>query len=302
MNKANNQQPDIELTCFTDPYCTWCWGSEPIIGKIEERYGQQVSIKYTMGGLVEDIEAFWDPTNGIGGDNWHIPLAQHWAEASLRHGMPVDEQVFYDIKDEWRSTYPASIAFEAAQFQGQEQGKRYLRALRSAAAAERRAIHRLDVQMELAEEVGLDREHFRLDLESGVAEKAFKEDLAECRARGVRGFPSYLIRAENGREVLLRGYITFEAFETWFDELAGRKLTQQPPTLDLAHVHEFIARKGRVAAEELSVIFDTDRAEVEGFMDNLVEKGVMHKQKAGSGFLYSTFAPGAACDPVTGVC
>ena len=21
----------IEITQYTDPYCTWCWGSEPII-------------------------------------------------------------------------------------------------------------------------------------------------------------------------------------------------------------------------------------------------------------------------------
>jgi predicted HTH transcriptional regulator len=107
---------------------------------------------------------------------------------------------------------------------------------------------------------------------------------------------------DNGREVLLRGYITFGAFETWFDELAGRKLTQQQPSLDLAHVYEFIAKKGKVAARELSVVFDTDTAEVEGFIDDLVASGVLHKHKAGSGFLYSTFAPGSVCDPVTGVC
>ena len=51
----------INLVSFTDPYCTWCWGSEPILRKIEEVYGEQVSISFVMGGLVEDIRNFSDP-------------------------------------------------------------------------------------------------------------------------------------------------------------------------------------------------------------------------------------------------
>ena len=46
--------PIIELTQYTDPYCTWCWGSEPIIRKIEESFGDQVRTRYVMGGLVKD--------------------------------------------------------------------------------------------------------------------------------------------------------------------------------------------------------------------------------------------------------
>lgn len=302
MNESESQHPIIELTCFTDPYCTWCWGSEPIIGKIEETYGQQVKVSYTMGGLVEDIKAFWDSTNGIGGENWHVPLAEHWAEASQRHRMPVDEQVFYDIKDEWRSTYPASVAFEAAQLQGSEQGNRYLRRLRSAAAAERIPIHRPDIQLELASEIGLDLDRFRSDMESGAAESAFREDLAECRAKGVRGFPSYLIRGDNGREVLLSGYISFEAFATWFDELASQELSRNKPPFDLTTVYEFVSRKGKVAIEELSLVFDVDRSKVEALVGDLVSKDILNEQKTGSGSLYSTAMMGAACDSVTGVC
>ncbi len=302
MNGTESQHPVIELTCFTDPYCTWCWGSEPIIGRIEETYGSQVNISYTMGGLVEDIEAFWDPTNSIGGDNWHIPLAEHWAEASRRHGMPVDEQVLYDIKDEWRSTYPASIAYEAANLQGHEQGKRYLRGLRSAAAAERRAIHRLDVQLELADEVGLAVDRFRHDIESGAAERAFENDLAECRTRRVRGFPSYLVRGDNGREMILRGYTSFEEFETWFSEIAERELIRNELSFDLTTVYGFVDRKGKVAAEELSMVFDVRMSEVEQLVDDLAARDILRKQKTGNTSLYSTATVGSTCDPATGVC
>ena len=301
MNEIENRDPVIEIVCFTDPYCTWCWGSEPILGKVEETYGRQVEISYRMGGLVEDITVFSDPANRIGGDDWYRQVADHWVEASHRHGMPVDEQVFYDLEDEFESTYPASIAFEAARLQGEEQGKRYLRSLRVAAAAERRAIHRLNVQLELASDIGLDLNRFRGDIESGAAERAFQEDLAECRARGVRGFPSYLIRGENGHEVLLRGYIPFETFETWFEEFAGGELIRNEMVFGLTPVHDFIARKGKTAAKELSVVFDARLPGVGRFLENLAEKGILHEQEAGNGYLYSTSRSESACDPAGGL-
>lgn len=141
----------IEIVSFTDPYCTWCWGSEPILRKIQEVYGEQVSISFVMGGLVEDMRNFRDPGAGIGGDQWYKQVAGHWADASRRHKMPVDVEVYFDIKDDVFSTYPACIAFEAAKLQSEDMGKRYLRRLREAVAAERLAIQRSDIQVKLAE-------------------------------------------------------------------------------------------------------------------------------------------------------
>jgi predicted DsbA family dithiol-disulfide isomerase len=31
-------EPQIEITEFTDPYCTWCWGSEPVLRHVLEAY------------------------------------------------------------------------------------------------------------------------------------------------------------------------------------------------------------------------------------------------------------------------
>jgi protein-disulfide isomerase-like protein with CxxC motif len=57
----------IELIQFTDPVCTWCWGSEPLLGKLEARFGEQVRSSFVMGGLVRDIREFYDDANDIGG-------------------------------------------------------------------------------------------------------------------------------------------------------------------------------------------------------------------------------------------
>ena len=49
----------VEIIEFTDPVCTWCWGSEPVLRKLETRFGEQVKISFVMAGLVKDITLFW---------------------------------------------------------------------------------------------------------------------------------------------------------------------------------------------------------------------------------------------------
>ena len=51
----------IEIVEYTDPYCTWCWGSEPVLRHLQEAYGDQLTIRFVMGGLVEDSKTFSDP-------------------------------------------------------------------------------------------------------------------------------------------------------------------------------------------------------------------------------------------------
>ena len=40
----------IEIIEFTDPACTWCWGSEPILRKLQYRYKEQLRISFVVGG------------------------------------------------------------------------------------------------------------------------------------------------------------------------------------------------------------------------------------------------------------
>ncbi|TNG01421.1 MAG: hypothetical protein EP297_02385 [Gammaproteobacteria bacterium] len=296
------KNPTIEIVSYTDPYCTWCWGSEPIIRKIQEVYGEQVHFRYVMGGLVEDIRKFSDPGAGIGGKYWYKQVADHWLEASNRHNMPVDVQVYYDIKNEVFSTYPASIAFEAARLQSEELGKQYLRRLREGAAAERKAIQRFDVQIELATDLSLDIEQFKEDIQSGKANSLFKNDLHECRNKGVRGFPTYLVR--NGdNEVLLRGYNSYQTFNNWLQELSNGQLEQKTLMGGSSQIFDFISRYGKSAAIEVATVFDFDLQQAEKLLTGMVTKGLIIVKKAGNGFLYSLPKQSAPeCNSATGVC
>ena len=199
-------ESQIEIVEFSDPYCTWCWGSEPVLRHALEAYGDRLRVRFVMGGLVEDRATFYDPANAIGGEQWERQIAAHWVEASGRHGMPVD-MAHYERVLGMPSTYPANIAYEAARLQDSALADRYLRRLREAAAIEGLAIHEPEVLADLAAEMGLDRERFSRDF-AGPAVDAFSADRAICAKYGVHGFPAFLLRVGE-REQVLSGYRGF---------------------------------------------------------------------------------------------
>ncbi len=250
---------------------------------------------------MEDIRNFSDPGAGIGGDQWYRQVAEHWTDASHRHKMPVDVEVYFDIKDDIFSTYPACIAFEAAKLQSEDMGKRYLRRLREAAAAERLAIQHSEVQLTLADEIGLDHDIFLESIQNGKAESAFRKDLAECLRRGVRGFPSFLIRGF-GEEILLRGYTPYQTFDHWFKELSKNQLKQKELQAGSPQVFDFISRYGKVAPMEVACVYDIAFEDAQNLLKQMAEKGLVSKKQVGNGAFYFIPQDVAQCDPVSGSC
>lgn len=287
------EQPVLEVIQYTDPYCTWCWGAEPVMRHIEAVYDKQVRISFIMGGLVKDVTQFHDPLNRIGGPGMAAQVAEHWEEASRRHGMPVDAQVFIDMQDEFRSTWPANIAFKAAQMQNPELANRFLRRLREAAAAERKFIHRREVQSALAQDVGLDHERFITDIDNSTAELAFQRDLDDCRDKHVTGFPSFLIQNQEGEEFMFFGFQPFPKFVDLFNRLAGGKLKQKQITVDEKSIVDFVRRYGKVARREIGEIFSLNNKEVDDWTARLAKKGLISSDNASDGRLFiATMGPG----------
>ncbi len=269
----------IELLEFQDPYCTWCWGTEPILRKIKEVYGDQVKILFKAGGLVEDLDE--EITT-----QWLEQVPQHWLDASERHGMPVDVQVWQDLQGEFHSTYPANIAYKAAQMQDPELADRFLRRMREAASAERRFIHKREVQVELAKKVGLDSEKFINALENSSAEQAFYEDLEEFRASGSKAYPTFIITNRQGKRVLLSGYRSFEFFERIFNDLAGDELVKKMPEATSENILVFVHKYNKVATKEVAEAFDLTSQQAEEMLKILESEGSVVRKKAGNGYFW----------------
>lgn len=295
-------QSSLEILAFTDPVCTWCWGSEPVLRKLKTWYGDAVRIRYLMGGLVEDIRAFYDRANDIGGDpeSSNAQIARHWLEASQRHGMPVRIDGFRLFTAETVSTYPQNIAFKAAELTNPGLAERYLRRMREASAAEARETGRREVLIELASDVGLDIGTFIGHLNDGSAEAAFLDDLETTRRYSARGFPTFVFRYGE-REIMLRGYQSFAAIQAVIDTLSDGVLQGQAPERTPDSLLSFIGTYKRAAPVELTTAFDLPIGELEAMLAGLAETGLIRRVEKGNGCFWE-LVPVASCDSKSGMC
>ncbi len=239
-----------------------------------------------MGGLVDDIKTFYDPSNEIGGENMFEQVAIHWDDASSRHGMPVDSRGFSDLKDSFRSTHPANIAYKAAQMQNQDLADKFLRRLREAAAAERKQIHKVETQLELAKEVGLNSDKFLEAIESGIAKEAFIKELSECRQLGITGFPTFKITNTNGESIRLHGFQRYERFEQAFENLSGKKIKKKQIILNDENVLKFIEKYRKVATQEVATLFLIEKEEASKILIKLEQEEKIVSIQAGNDFFW----------------
>ena len=281
----------IEIIEFTDPVCTWCWGSEPILRKLETRYSNDVKIGFVMGGLVKDMNDFQDEFNGIGGENdlskVNEQIASHWIKASERHKMPVETKGFSLFTKDHTSTYPSNIAYKAAQFQGEEIAHRFLRRIREAAATEAKQVNRLDVLKELASSVGLNEQQWLIDMENGRAEKEFEKDLALCQHFQIYAFPSYLVKDETGKGILLRGFQSYETFQQAIHQLSDGKVKETSRNSQQSleeRVKELILKYESITLFELTYILECSEQELSPALERLISENMINQTAVGNGY------------------
>lgn len=300
MNKDNF----IEIIEFTDPVCSWCWGSEPLLKKLETRYEGKIKVNFVMGGLVEDIRNFNDNSNGIGGDlsTVNFQIISHWLEASKRHGMPVEANDFELFSEEDNSTYPLNIAYKAAQFQNEEFANKFLRKMREAVAAEAKKANKIEVLIELAQESGLEVAKFIENFSDGSAEKAFLEDQKICREYKVQGFPTFLVKFGEEKKVILRGYQSYENINAVIKQITNNKIIENKIESNEETVLSFIKKHEKVAPVEIEFSFDISKNDTNKIIESLSNQGLIKIMNVGNGaFISANYEP-MSCNPVTGIC
>ncbi|MDO5095110.1 MAG: DsbA family protein [Peptostreptococcaceae bacterium] len=276
----------ILIKCFTDPICTWCWGSEPLLRKLETHFPNQIRLEHIMGGLVDDIHGFMDEGNNIGGNSaaeFNRQVAAHWLEASAKHKMPVNSADFNLFSDEYPSTFPQNIAYKAAQLTDESKADLFLYNLRLASAAEARLSSHREVLLEIAAESKLNTEQFAEHLADGSAERNFEKDLQEAAAYGVSVFPTYVLEMDN-RQISARGYVRFEQFVEMIAHLSDGKI--RPQSVDFTEENLFALMKEhpRMAMEEIRQAFDfSNFAEVQKALEPFVQTGRIEIVQIGNG-------------------
>lgn len=262
----------LRVTYFTDPICSTCWGVEPQLRKLKLEYGDYFDIDYFMGGLLPS----WDIYNS-GGISKASDVAPHWDEVSPKYEMPIDGDVW--LEDPLPSSYPPSVAFKAAQLQGQKLALAFLRCIREMVFLEKKNITKLEHLLKAAQETGLDVAQFQQDYE-GQAQGLFQADLLFARQMGVRGFPTFFFTDENLNRLTVYGFRPYEQFEETLLKLYPQ--AQKKP-IEVARLFEYYPS---LTTKEYAVLTDQSMSAASAFLSQLYHDGHLEKFSIKNGELW----------------
>jgi len=264
----------VKVIYFTDPICSACWGIEPQLRKLKLEYGDSVEVDYRMGGMLKD----WSYNNGE--ISKPSDVAHHWDEVSAYYDMPIDGDVW--LEDPLDSSFPASIAFKAAQMQNNKKAILYLREVREMVFVKKMNIAKWENLVQAAKNVGLDVEKFKADYES-QAKVLFEEDLKMARQFGVRGFPTLFFTDASGRTELVYGSKPYSAFEQTLLKLLPTATKQ---SYDKSWSSIF-SKYNSLTAKEFSVLSGVSRNESENLLNELTRKQNLKKVTSKNGALWT---------------
>lgn len=263
----------VKIIYFTDPICSSCWGIEPQLRKLKLEYGSSFEIEYRMGGLLPD----WSYSSG--GISKPADVAKHWDEASVYYEMPIDGDVW--LEDPLNSSYPASIAFKAAQIQDNEKALFFLREIKEMVFLQKKNIAKWEHIETAAIHSGLDLVQLKTDF-NGRANELFNEDLKSAKMLGVRGFPTLIFTDITGKSELVYGSKPYSAFENAILKL-------DPSATKSAfnkNWEALFAEYPTLTEKEFSTLSGIPGSESKKILDNLATQGILEKLLTKNGAIW----------------
>ncbi|MGI6546599.1 MAG: DsbA family oxidoreductase [Fastidiosipilaceae bacterium] len=264
--------PVLQIVTVTDPMCVWCWGSYPLLRTLGWRYGDSIQLDDWMGGMVPDIRETMEPRKGLEGlgriEALNQTLAYYWERSVKKHGMPVNAAKFALFDEDNPSGWPICEAVGAAGLQGDLQGQRMNRRLREGIYLYGEKVNRLSVQIELAEQCGLDIGAFVMAMKDGSAGRVFRNDVQNAIDFNVQVFPTWIVRDRAENTTVLEGVQTWDALVEVIDKMTDGRLVRKKPIANSQEVLRFLRRYGNAADEELIQALDYEPSALQ---DDLAE-------------------------------
>lgn len=165
----------VEVVEYSDPWCSWAWGTEPKLRRLRWRHGDQLDWRTVMGDLVTDRlkeRPDFDAARAA------PKTATYWQKVHEHTGMPWP----VGLRRTPRLSAIAGQAVKASQLQSDAASAALLRAIRESCFVYWEPADTLPRVLALAETVvGLDADRLRTDFDRDEVVKAFAADREETR-------------------------------------------------------------------------------------------------------------------------
>lgn len=252
----------VTLEHFSDPWCWWSWGLEPVLRRLKEVYGDQLEIQTRMGGIFDDRSAW---LLKYGQDDATLPA---WvADCMALTTMPLLND--YMGTTGVRSTYPACRAVIAAAAQSHEKAEALLRRLLETCCLRGENVSDDSVIEKAANDVGLDAGRLLREMRSAAVENAFTADRAAMESAGAN-FLWARISVPGGASEVLEEIFSARPYEDTVDRLTRGGVGKRTPV----DILEYASRHpGSLCAREVSEVFRTTLDDAERRLASLAKAG-----------------------------
>jgi len=201
----------VTLYYAHDPMCSWCWAFRPSLNALLAELPKQIEIIRLLGGLAADSdEPMPDETRLFVQGNWQV-IEQQVPETKFNYD-------FWKQCQPRRSTYPACRAVIAARFQGEEFDMAMTLAIQQAYYLQARNPSDISTLIELAAEIGADKDKFSKDIKSLETDEALRQEIKQSRRLGLNSFPSLLLDAGNKQIRIDPDYINIDVMLEKMDQ------------------------------------------------------------------------------------
>ncbi|NQY34606.1 MAG: DsbA family protein [Alteromonadaceae bacterium] len=195
-----------------DPMCSWCWGYRPTWLALKDKLKSVVNIQYLVGGLAEDSDKPMP-------DEMQSFLQQTWRKIFQQLGTQFNFD-FWDHCQPRRSTYPACRAVLLAREYNLEQAM-YL-GIQQAYYLHAKNPSNIDTLVDIAAEIGLDRELFGQKITSNELNQQLVKEISRVRKMPTQGFPSLVLCVNEQLITIPVDYKHWQSsYEIIADHLAG---------------------------------------------------------------------------------
>jgi arsenite methyltransferase len=271
VSMEGKRRADVKVVHFADPWCWWSWGLEPVLQRLRQVYGDHLEIEYRMGGTFAEIKE-WMQEYGVDEGS-----AVEWIRESM--GLfrnPLDPEFLRKTKV--TSTYPACLAYKAAQRQDAGKADAFFRRMMEAFLV-RAAPPTEDTFLRLAKEAGLDGPKLLKASKSRGVAIAFEDDRKEMERLGANFLT--LVVSAGGRTEARSEVFTSGPFEEIIDRLAPGLPKRSP-----ADILEYLEKHANLTtAHEVAEVFHIADEDAERRLIALQGAGVLERSDwTGVGF------------------